>query len=171
MGGCVPAPRLQRGAGVCATVWFPRPMIQLTNDGPRYDDRHYLRLAGRDGLTEGESVKLCLGETVVVGRSRTCDLSLKKTLRYLCDDAERARIRASLPYRATSRRHVRLTYLSPDVVEVENLSRNGTLVDGFRVDRVLLHDVRTATHEIRLGEHGDVLVLACGSVELDVSAA
>jgi pSer/pThr/pTyr-binding forkhead associated (FHA) protein len=146
-------------------------MIQLTTDGPRYDDRHYLRLAGRDGLTEGESLKICVGETVVVGRSRACDLSLKKTPRYLCDDGERARIQASLPFRATSRRHVRLTYLAPDVVEVENLSPNGTLVDGFRVDRVLLTDVRTATHELRLGVHGDVLVLACGSVELDVSAA
>lgn len=146
-------------------------MIQLTTDGPRYDDRHYLRLSGRDGLTQGESLKISLGEVVVVGRSRVCDLSLKKTPRYLCDDDERARIRASLPFRATSRRHVRLAYLSPDVVEVVNLSPNGTLVDGFRVDRVLLTDVRTATHELRLGTHGDVLVLACGSVELDVTAA
>ncbi|MFO0932766.1 MAG: FHA domain-containing protein [Planctomycetota bacterium] len=146
-------------------------MIQLTTDGPRYDDRHYLRLAGRDGLTRGESLKISLGEVVVVGRSRACDLSLKKTPRYLCDDGERARIQASLPFRATSRRHVRLAYVAPDVVEVTNLSPNGTLVDGFRVDRVLLTDVRTATHEIRLGAHGDVLVLACGSVELDVTAA
>jgi pSer/pThr/pTyr-binding forkhead associated (FHA) protein len=147
-------------------------MIQLTTDGPAYDDRHYLRLAGRDGLTQGETLKISLGESVVVGRSRTCDLSLKKTPRYLRDaDGERARIQASLPFRATSRRHVRLSYVAPDVVEVENLSPNGTFVDGHLVDRRLLTDVRVATHEIRLGAHGDVLVLACGSVELDVFAA
>lgn len=147
-------------------------MIQLTTDGPQYDDRHYLRLAGRDGLTRGESLKVSLGETVVVGRSRACDLSLKKTPRYLCDDdGERARIQASLPFRATSRRHVRITYLAPDLVEVQNLSPNGTIVDGHLVDRVLLTDVRRTPHEIRLGRNGDVLELACGSVELDVSAA
>lgn len=147
-------------------------MIQLTSDGPQFDDRHYLRLAGRDGLTRGESLKISLGESVVVGRSRTCDLSLKKTPQYLRDDGgARARIQASLPFRATSRRHVRITYLAPDVVEVENLSPNGTLVDGHRVDRRLLSDVRRTAHEIRLGPNGDVLELACGSVELDVSAA
>jgi len=147
-------------------------MIQLTNDGPHYDDRHHLRLAGRAGLIEGETLKISLGESVVVGRSRTCDLSLKKTPRYLRDaGGERARIQASLAFRATSRRHVRLSYVAPDVVEVENLSPNGTLVDGHRVDRFRLSDVRTATHELRLGAHGDVLVLACGSVELDLPAA
>lgn len=147
-------------------------MLHLDPDAPRFDDRHYLRLIGVAGALAGESVKICLGETVVVGRSRTCELSLKKTPRYLRDaDGERRRLASSVGFRATSRRHVRLTYLAPDVVEIENLSPNGTLVDGHRVHRLLLTDVRRTTHTIRLGPHGDLLSLSCGSVELDVPAA
>jgi hypothetical protein len=66
---------------------------------------------------------------------------------------------------------VRITYLAPDVVEILNLSPNGTLVDGHRVDRILLDDVRRTRHEIRLGPHGDRLELVCGSVEADLPAA
>ena len=146
-------------------------MIQIRPDEVRYDDRHYLRLSGRSGAIEGETLKVSLGETIVVGRSRTCDLSLKTTPRYLADvDGERERIRASLAFRAVSRQHFRLTYLGPDRVEIQNLSRNGTLVDGHRVDRVLLDDVRRRCHDIRLGRSGDVLELSCGSVELAESA-
>ena len=147
-------------------------MIQIRPDEVRYDDRHYLRLRGRSGLLDGEAVKVSLGETVVIGRSRTCQLSLKTTPRFLKDDAgERQRIRESLAFRAVSRRHVRISYLGPDLVEIENLSPNGTLVDGHRIDRMLIGDVRRRAHEIRLGPHGDTLELAVGSVELEAPPA
>jgi pSer/pThr/pTyr-binding forkhead associated (FHA) protein len=146
-------------------------MIQIRPDDLCYDDRHYLRVDGRSGLFAGESVKVSLGESVVIGRSRECQLSLKKTPRFLTDaEGERSRIRTSLAYRAVSRRHVRISYLSPDLVEIENLSPNGTLLDGHLVDRIVVGDVRRRAHEIRLGPHGDSLELACGSVELDASA-
>lgn len=142
-------------------------MIQIQPDSSAYDDSHYLLLKDVEGVAEGESVKVNLGETVVVGRSRRCHLSLKRAPRYLLDkDGERASIRESLGFRSTSRRHCRVTYLAPDVAEVENLSANGTLVDGHRVDRVLLRDVRRHAHRIRLGRNGDTLELSCGSVEL-----
>jgi pSer/pThr/pTyr-binding forkhead associated (FHA) protein len=142
-------------------------MIQIPATPDGYDDAHFLLLRGLEGIGCGETVKVNLGETVFAGRSRRCQYSLKKTPAYLlAEDGERERLRASLAYRATSRRHCRITYLSPDVAEVENLSANGTIVDGHRVDKVLLQDVRKAVHEIRLGPRGDVLRLACGSLEI-----
>ena len=146
-------------------------MIQIDTTRPTYDD-HYVMLEGREGVAAGERLKVSLGETVYVGRSRTCDLSLKKTPAFLRDrDGARARIKASRGYRSTSRRHVRIAYLSADVVEVQNLSRNGTFVDGHRVDRVLLSDARRTGHEIRLGLHGDVLRLEPGSLPVEPAPA
>ena len=63
-----------------------------------------------------------------------------------------------------SRRHVRLTYLAPDKLEVENLSGNGTLVDGQPVDKLVLTDVRSREHRIQLGPEGVVLSLEPGSL-------
>ena len=144
-------------------------MIQIKPDPAPYDDRHYLLLTGTRGLGQGERVKVNLGESVHAGRSRTCQYSLKKTERYLIDkDGERAAIRRSVAFRSVSRRHCRISYLAPDLVEIVNLSANGTFVDGHRVDRIVLDDVRRRGHEIRLGVHGDVLSLVCGSVELGV---
>jgi hypothetical protein len=47
---------------------------------------------------------------------------------------------------------------------VLNLSRNGTLVDGHKVDRVVLTDCRERGHTIRLGPEGVVLDLLPGSL-------
>ncbi len=143
-------------------------MIRIESDSAAYDDTHYLLVKDVEGVAQGESVKVSLGETVLVGRSRTCHLSLKTAPKYLMDeDGNREAIRRSVGFRSTSRRHCRITYLAPDVAEVENLSANGTLVDGHRVDRVLLRDVRRSAHTIRLGRQGDVLELRCGSVEVE----
>jgi pSer/pThr/pTyr-binding forkhead associated (FHA) protein len=142
-------------------------MIQVPRPESGYDDDHYVLLRGVEGIGAGETIKVNLGETVFAGRSRRCQYSLKKTPGYLlAEDGSRERIRESLAFRCTSRRHCRITYLSPDVVEVENLSPNGTLVDGHRVDRVLLQDVRRTPHRVRLGPRGDLIEIACGSVEL-----
>ena len=148
-------------------------MIYVKPDPAPYDDSHYLVLEGRAGIAAGERLKVSLGETVTVGRSRTCQFSLKKTPRFLSDaDGEQASIRGSLGYRSVSRHHCRIAYLAPDLVEIVNLSRNGTFVDGHRVDRIVLDDIRgpSRAHEIRLGQHGDVLRLSCGSVELSAAS-
>ena len=143
-------------------------MIQLHPGPAPYDDTHYLWLEGLEGISSGEKVKSCLGEAVTVGRSRHATFSLKKTTRYLLvEPPDRAALCGSLAWRAVSRRHCRLVYVSPDVVELTDLSRNGTFVDGHRVDRIALQGVRHAVHEIRLGPHGDVLRLSCGSLVLD----
>jgi pSer/pThr/pTyr-binding forkhead associated (FHA) protein len=142
-------------------------MIQIKPDPAPYDDTHYLLLRGLEGIGQGETLKISLGESVTVGRSRHCAWSLKKTPRYLKDvDGERAAIRDSVAFRAVSRRHCRITYLAPDLVEIVNLSPNGTFLDDHRVDRIVLDDCRKATHKIRLGPNGDLVQLSCGSAEL-----
>jgi pSer/pThr/pTyr-binding forkhead associated (FHA) protein len=147
-------------------------MIQIKPDAAPYDDSHYLLLKGVEGVGAGETVKISLGESVEVGRSRHCGWSLKKTARYLKDvGGEREAIRESVAFRSVSRRHCRITYLAPDLVEVVNLSRNGTFVDGHRVDRIVLDDCRRASHRIRLGKTGDVVELSCGSAELVAPSA
>ncbi len=120
--------------------------------------RPLLALRGTGEVAEGENLEIALGDAVVLGRSRHCDWSLKRTPTWLkSQDAERQRLRATLSWRSTSRRHCRLTYLAPDLLDVENLSQNGTFVDGSPVARVLLSDCRTTAHRIQLGPHGVVL--------------
>jgi pSer/pThr/pTyr-binding forkhead associated (FHA) protein len=130
-----------------------------------YDAAQYLSIRGLGRLAEGQLVKLNLGETIVLGRSRHCDWSLRRAPSYLmCDARGRAGIKQDLAFNSVSRRHARLSYVSPDTVEVENLSGNGTLVDGHLVDRIVLTDVRTKTHRIQLGPKGVVLELEPGSL-------
>ncbi len=143
-------------------------MIELHPQPESYDARHYLFVRGSGDMGDGQTVKVNLGETVVCGRSRHCDWSLKKTPRYLSNpEGYRDHLKESLPFRATSRRHCRITYVAADMVEVENLSGNGTLVDGHRVDRIVLTDCRVKAHEIRLGADGVRLALQPGSLPID----
>jgi pSer/pThr/pTyr-binding forkhead associated (FHA) protein len=137
-------------------------------DPPTPDRTHpspFLKLRGRGGLLDGEFVKVPLEGTVTLGRSKRCDLSLKKSARYLLSSgAARTAIRDDLAFRAVSRRHCSVTFLAPDLVEVENHSSNGTFVDGRRVARIRLEDVRFVRHEIRLGAHGDTFEIEYGSL-------
>ena len=143
-------------------------MIDLRDDGRGYDDRHYLALHGIGEMGDGETLKLCLGESVVCGRSRHCEWSLKRTPTYLKSrDGAREELRTSVAWRATSRRHVRITYLAPDMVDVENLSANGTLVDGHKVDRIVLTDCRERPHTIQMGPQGVTLELKPGSLPVE----
>ena len=121
----------------------------------------------RDAGVGGETVRLTLGESVFCGRSRSCAWSLKRTAAYLDDqDGSRDRLRKSVAFRSVSRRHCRIAFLAPDLVEVENLSANGTLVDGRPIDRLFLPDCRTRSHSLQLGPEGVILDLAPGSLPL-----
>lgn len=144
-------------------------MIRLHPRPDGYDERFWLSIKGQGEMGEGELLKLCLGEAVVCGRSRHCDWSLKRTPAYLDQsDGKRKALRESLAWRSTSRRHVRISYITPDMVDVENLSANGTLVDGHHVDRIVLTDCRTQEHTIQMGPEGVVLLLAPGSLPVEV---
>lgn len=126
-----------------------------------------LTLRARDSSVQGETLRLALGERVTCGRSRRCHWSLKRTVPYLEDkDGTRNQLEATLAFRSVSRRHCRISFLAPDMVEVENLSSNGTLVDGRPIDRLMLTDCRTRAHVLQLGPEGLELELVPSSLPI-----
>ncbi len=132
-----------------------------------YETKHYVCVRGMGELARGQQVKINLGETIVVGRSRHCDWSLRRTPSYLKSDANGRNVIAhDLAYNSVSRKHAKVSYVAPDMVEVENLSGNGTLVDGKLVDKIMLTDCRAKTHRIQLGPKGVILELEPGSLPL-----
>jgi pSer/pThr/pTyr-binding forkhead associated (FHA) protein len=134
-------------------------------DAPGAGAESFLVIRGRGGLLDGELVKVPLGATVVLGRSRRCDVSLKKSARYLLSaGADRAAIRSRLAYRAVSRRHCSVRFASATTVEITNHSPNGTFVDGRAVTRLRLDDIRRRGHRLTLGRRGDEFEVEFGSL-------
>jgi len=130
-----------------------------------YDSSTTLILRGTGGLFEGETHRVCLGETVVVGRSRHCGFSLKKTKAYLLAE-DREPLRQAREFRRISRRHVRIAYVNPETVEIENLSVNGLKVDGKGVDRIVAVDIRQRPRTVDLGRGVTFEILWAGTPEL-----
>jgi pSer/pThr/pTyr-binding forkhead associated (FHA) protein len=111
----------------------------------------HLELVGTEGLLKGHRLKVPLGESVVVGRSRSCDLSTRRSKAFLRATEEvQRRILADRAFLMVSRRHVQVTYHSADRIEIRDLSQNGTFVDDRRVDRAILSGVDDGGVEIRL---------------------
>jgi pSer/pThr/pTyr-binding forkhead associated (FHA) protein len=111
--------------------------------------RGSLVLMGTEGLVEGEVFRINRGESVILGRSRSCDISLRKCFKYLAlapDERKDDR-----HFQTVSRKHLRLIFKEPDQIELENLGANGTFIDGTKVDKVIITDVRFQPHEILLG--------------------
>lgn len=119
-----------------------------------------LVLRGVHGYLSGQTFRVRHGETLTVGRSRSCQVSLQRSDRFAGADA------AGQSFRKTSRRHFRVAFPHPDLVEIEDLSRNGTLVDGAKVGKVIffLKDLRGRSIEIEFGE-GERLVLTLEETE------
>lgn len=106
-------------------------------------------LIGIEGFVKGEEYPLWRGATVVVGRSRSCDISLRRCKAWLALDPEQRDEQRD--FKTVSRKHVRLSHLEPETVEIEDLSSNGTCVDGQRISRVVVTDLRERSHELLLG--------------------
>ena len=87
------------------------------------------------------------GGVVVVGRSRTCDESLRKSqhFRHLADKDEVLRSRE---FNRVSRIHCELTLVGGSHVEIRDLSSNGTWVDGERVHGSVLADLSDGEVEV-----------------------
>ncbi|MBI2191411.1 MAG: FHA domain-containing protein [Planctomycetes bacterium] len=113
----------------------------MENEGPI--------LIGIAGLIEGEQYPLQYGQSVVIGRSRSCDISLRKCARW--QELPPEERNEEKDFKTVSRKHVRITFYNANSIEIEDLSSNGTFVDGQRVDRVLISDIKERDHEIQLG--------------------
>ena len=101
-------------------------------------------LIGTAGIVQGESFVLAPGIAVVIGRSRSCDISLRRTAGYIKAPADSRD--TDHDFNTVSRRHARVE-VTEAVVRIEDLSTNGTFVNGRRVESVLLK----TGDEIRLG--------------------
>ena len=119
-------------------------MENETNDAPGT-----LVLVGTEGLVEGEVFRVNHGETIIVGRSRSCDISLRKCFKYLALDPEERK--KDRHFQTVSRKHLRLIFKGKDQIELENMGANGTFIDGTKVDKVIITDVRFQAHDVLLG--------------------
>ena len=116
-------------------------------------------LVGVGGHVEGERMELDYGKTVVVGRSRSADFSLRRVpdVAKLSDEERQD----DHELRTVSGKHFEITPFREDSIEIVNLSPNGTYVNGKRVDKIVLEDVAEKAYEIKLGAR-EVLRLELG---------
>ncbi len=121
------------------------------NGNGNHDQEQLLELIGINGLLKGHRLWIRLGESVVVGRSRSCDLSTRRSRTFLrATEKIQRRILADRSFLMVSRRHVQVTFHDEDRVEVRDLSKNGTFVNDRRVDRAILDGDGNEEVEIRL---------------------
>lgn len=116
-----------------------------------------LRLLGLRGFLQGEERLLKPGESVVIGRSREADFSVRRSRKFQ-EREDRAELLSSEPFRSVSRSHVRISFLHPDLIEVTDLSQNGTFLDGKRIDKVGITDLKRSPHVLGLGSVERVLI-------------
>lgn len=106
-------------------------------------------LKGVAGIVKDESFPIEAGQDVVVGRSRSCEISLKACRAYSMMEPEARDKDEGLL--TVSRKHLRIRFVKPDGVELEDLSSNGTFVDGKKVEKVTITDLAKKPCELRLG--------------------
>lgn len=106
-------------------------------------------LVGTQGFVQGEEYPLWRGATVVVGRSRSCDISLRRCKAWLALEPDKRN--EQVDFKTVSRKHVRISYSDEDNIEIEDLSSNGTFLDGQKVRRVVIHNLRERSHDLLLG--------------------
>ena len=106
-------------------------------------------LVGIKGVVQGELFPLEYGKSVVVGRSRSCDISLRNCKNWTA--SEEGGEEPESGSKTVSRKHLKISFHNANSIEVEDLSSNGTFVDGKRIDRVVLTDVREKAHEVQMG--------------------
>lgn len=106
-------------------------------------------LVGVSGYVNGEQFPLQYGKTLVVGRSRSADFSLRRLRAYTERDVSAEE--EDEEYLTVSGRHFEITMFNLGAIEVKNLSGNGTLVDGEPIDTLVIDDVTEKTHQVEFG--------------------
>ena len=109
-----------------------------------------LVVRGTKGFLSGAVHVLQVGDSMTIGRSRSADLSMRKAERLYERDDWRI-LMNSEPFLSVSRHHVRIHFLHRDLVEIKDMSSNGTILDGRRIDCVAVTDLDEQAHTLRLG--------------------
>ncbi|MDA3959932.1 MAG: FHA domain-containing protein [Planctomycetota bacterium] len=105
-------------------------------------------LVGTSGWVDGELYVLKNGESVVIGRSRSCDISLRRIVAYL--ERSPGERDADHDFNTVSRRHMRITVATANA-KFEDLSTNGSFFNGEALSEAKEADLSDAAVEIRLG--------------------
>lgn len=129
-------------------------------ENAKYDESVSARIVGKSGLFAGEESVVHLGQRVVVGRSRMCDLSVARTSE--CLRLGKEALEQHRSYRKISRKHLSICLVDADRLEVEDLSTNGTAVDGYRVDKIVVTGLRHRKPVIVEFGDGELLEVTIG---------
>ena len=98
----------------------------VATDSPR------LLVIGSGGILEGIRRLIHPGGTLVMGRSRSCHISMRRSPGFVAHRKPVSLLRSE-PFRKISRIHCEVTLLADGRIEIRDLSRNGTFVDGATV--------------------------------------
>ena len=81
-------------------------------------------LVGVEGLVKGSVFPIEDGNEIIVGRSRSCDVSLRKLESYKSMDPEDRE--KDHDFNTVSRSHIRVQVIKKNLVRCEDISTNGT---------------------------------------------
>ena len=105
-------------------------------------------LIGTAGLAAGECFVLHDGADIVIGRSRSCDISLRRMAAYLKAPSDHRD--ADHDFNTVSRRHLRLQ-VHASTVRLQDLSTNGTFCNEQPLEQSRECDLSGGTFTLRLG--------------------
>lgn len=123
-------------------------------------------LIGTHGLADGEVFMLGDHADLVIGRSRSCEVSFQRFRRFLGLTPSEQKLRDSYNA-AVSRRHLRIRTVGTRAI-LENLSSGGSFCNDARFDAVHEVDLAKGPVSLRLGQASEVFkltLLARASVE------
>ena len=121
-------------------------------------------LIGTKGWVSGELYVLKDGEAVVLGRSRSCDISLRRIVAYL--ERSPSERDGDNEFNTVSRRHMRVT-INGTSVKVEDLSTNGSYCNDEVVAEPRELDLSSGAIELRLGTRESFRLELADSQRLD----
>ena len=103
-------------------------------------------LIGTAGMVEGECFLLDQGVDLIIGRSRSCDISLRRTTAYL--KTPPAARDSDHDFNTVSRRHLRILVTDASAA-LQDLSTNGTFYNGDALKDLLTIDLTAGACTIR----------------------
>ena len=111
----------------------------------------YLKLVGTDGLSKGAEFFVKQGDSALMGRSRDCSISLGKLARYNELDEEKDSV-ALTKFRTVDGKHIQIHFKNPNHVSLEDISENGSFIDGNKLKgNVILTNLKDTPSTLLLG--------------------
>jgi pSer/pThr/pTyr-binding forkhead associated (FHA) protein len=134
------------------------PSADSTGDSPAEGHSGPV-LEGISGWVSGERFLLADGE-VVIGRSRSCDISMRRVEGYLSQPADERD--KDHDFNTISRRHVDIT-VNGSVVRLRDSSTNGTFINDKPLEEPSEYDLAEQGLELRLGTRETFRLAMAGS--------